>query len=120
MSEMPPLTHGQSLAVAVAELKPRLRGWLHAYAAVVSIVTGAAMIAVAAAVKGGPAGVTTSIYCATVTLLFGTSALYHRLNWKPAARRGMKRLGHPMIFGFIAGTLPPVAAPPPPPPPPTP
>ena len=110
MSETTPLTHGQSLAVAVAELKPRLRGWLHAYAAAISIATGAAMIAVAAAVKGGTAGATTSIYSATVTLLFGTSALYHRLNWRPAARRLMKRLDHSMIFVFIAGTYTPIAA----------
>jgi hemolysin III len=110
MSETTPLTHGHSLAVTVAELKPRLRGWLHAYAAAVSIATGAAMIAVAAAVKGGTAGATTSIYCATVTLLFGTSALYHRLNWRPAAKRLMKRLDHSMIFVFIAGTYTPIAA----------
>jgi len=110
MSETTPLTHGHSLAVAVAELKPRLRGWLHAYAAAISIVSGAAMIAVAAAVKGGSAGATTSIYCATVTLLFGTSALYHRLDWGPAARRLMKRLDHSMIFVFIAGTYTPIAA----------
>jgi hemolysin III len=110
MSETTPLGHGHSLAVTVAELKPRLRGWLHAYAAVVSIATGAAMIAIAAAVKGGTAGATTSVYCATVTLLFGTSALYHRLNWRPAARRLMKRLDHSMIFVFIAGTYTPIAA----------
>ena len=110
MSETTPLTHGHSLAATVAELKPRLRGWLHAYAAVISIISGAAMIAVAAAVKGGSAGATTSIYCATVTMLFGTSALYHRLDWGPAARRLMKRLDHSMIFVFIAGTYTPIAA----------
>jgi len=110
MSETTPLTHGHSLAVTVAELKPRLRGWLHAYAAAVSIASGAVMIAVAAAVKGGAAAATTSIYCATVTLLFGTSALYHRLNWRPATRRLMKRLDHSMIFVFIAGTYTPIAA----------
>jgi len=110
MSETTPLTHGHSLAVTVAELKPRLRGWLHAYAAAVSIASGAVMIAVAAAVKGGSAAATTSIYCATVTLLFGTSALYHRLNWRPATRRLMKRLDHSMIFVFIAGTYTPIAA----------
>ena len=110
MSETTPLIHGHSLAVTVAELKPRLRGWLHAYAAAVSIASGAVMIAVAAAVKGGAAAATTSIYCATVTLLFGTSALYHRLNWRPATRRLMKRLDHSMIFVFIAGTYTPIAA----------
>jgi hemolysin III len=101
---------GASFATHVAELKPRLRGWLHAYAAASSIATGAAMIAVAAAVRGGTAAAPTAIYCATVTLLFGTSALYHRLNWNPAAHRLMKRLDHSMIFVFIAGTYTPIAA----------
>jgi hemolysin III len=99
-----------ALASTVAELKPRLRGWLHAYAAAVSIATGATLIAVAAALRGGPAGSTTAIYAATVTLLFGTSALYHRINWSPSAHRVMKRLDHSMIFVFIAGTYTPIAA----------
>jgi hemolysin III len=98
-----------NLVEAVAELKPRLRGFLHTYAAAISIASGAALIAVAAALRGGPAGVTTSIYAATVTLLFGTSALYHRLNWSPRAHRIMKRLDHSMIFVFIAGTYTPIA-----------
>jgi hemolysin III len=98
------------LATAVAELRPRLRGWLHAYAAAASIITGAALVAVAAAGRGGPAGATTSVYAATVTLLFGTSALYHRLNWGPRGRAIMKRLDHSMIFVFIAGTYTPIAA----------
>lgn len=97
------------LASAVAEMKPRLRGWLHAYAAMTSIVTGAVMISVAAAVRGGAAGATTAIYCATITLLFGTSALYHRRSWSPRAHVVMKRLDHSMIFVFIAGTYTPLA-----------
>ncbi len=99
-----------AVATAVAELKPRLRGWLHAYAAAISIVSGAALVAVAAVARGGPAGATTAIYAATVTLLFGTSALYHRINWSPSAQRVMKRLDHSMIFVFIAGTYTPIAA----------
>src|ERR1700761_8090315 len=98
------------LVVAVAELKPRLRGWLHAYAAALSIASGATLIAVAAALRGGSAGATTAIYAATVTLLFGTSALYHRLAWQPRAHAVMKRLDHAMIFVFIAGTYTPIAA----------
>jgi hemolysin III len=99
-----------ALATAVAELKPRLRGWLHAYAAAISIASGAALVAVAAAMRGGPAGATTAVYAATVTMLFGTSALYHRLNWSPRAHAVMKRLDHSMIFVFIAGTYTPIAA----------
>jgi hemolysin III len=99
-----------ALATAVAELKPRLRGWLHVYAAATSIITGAVLVAVAAALRGGPAGATTAVYAATVTLLFGTSALYHRLNWGKRGRTIMKRLDHSMIFVFIAGTYTPIAA----------
>lgn len=102
-------TPTEQFAETVAELKPRLRGWFHAYAAVISIVTGAALVTVAAAVRGGPAAPTTAIYSATVTLLFGVSALYHRLDWSPRARAVMKRLDHSMIFVFIAGTYTPIA-----------
>ncbi len=42
-------------------------------------------------------------------MLFGTSALYHRLSWGPRARAIMKRLDHSMIFVFIAGTYTPIA-----------
>ncbi|WP_375499630.1 hemolysin III family protein [uncultured Jatrophihabitans sp.] len=94
---------------AVSELKPRLRGWLHAYAAVISLVSGASLVAVAAALRGGTAGAVTSVYAATVTLLFGISALYHRRSWSPKAHRVMKRLDHSMIFVFIAGTYTPLA-----------
>ncbi|MDQ2750942.1 MAG: hemolysin III family protein [Actinomycetota bacterium] len=102
--------HAAALATVVAELKPRLRGWLHAYAAAVSIGSGVVLVAVAATLRGAAAGVTTAIYAATVTLLFGTSALYHRLHWGPRAHSVMKRLDHSMIFVFIAGTYTPIAA----------
>jgi hemolysin III len=109
-TEPAPAGPAVALATAVAELKPRLRGWLHAYAAAISIASGVVLVAVAAALRGGPAGATTGIYAATVTLLFGTSALYHRVNWGPRAHSLMKRLDHSMIFIFIAGTYTPIAA----------
>jgi hemolysin III len=109
-TEPEPAGPAVALATAVAELKPRLRGWLHAYAAAISIASGVVLVAVAAALRGGPAGATTGIYAATVTLLFGTSALYHRVNWGPRAHSLMKRLDHSMIFIFIAGTYTPIAA----------
>ena len=99
----------EALVAAVAEFKPRLRGWLHAYSAAISIITGAVLVSVAAAARGGPAGATTGIYAATFTLLFGTSALYPRLSWGPGGRALMRRLDHCMIFVFIAGTYTPIA-----------
>jgi hemolysin III len=88
--------------------KPRFRGWLHLWAFVASFATGATLITLSA-LEGTRAVVGTSIYAATVSLLFGTSALYHRRTWAGRGRSVMKRLDHSMIFVFIAGTYTPFA-----------
>jgi hemolysin III len=108
-SPAPAESVGDAIADAITELKPRMRGWLHAYAAATSIASGATLVAVSAALRGSQAAWSTSVYSLTVTLLFGTSALYHRLTWSPHARSIMKRLDHSMIFVFIAGTYTPIA-----------
>src|SRR5277367_628247 len=87
-------------------LKPRLRGVLHEYGFFVSLVCGVALILAA---SDGRARVAAVIYAAAVSALFGTSALYHRVTWRPKARRWMRRLDHSMIFVMIAGTYTPVA-----------
>jgi hemolysin III len=89
-----------------APVKPRLRGVSHQYAFFVSLGCGVALILAA---SGGRARVAASIYAAAVSGLLGTSALYHRVTWRPQARRWMKRLDHTMIFVLIAGTYTPVA-----------
>jgi hemolysin III len=40
--------------------------------------------------------------------MFGTSAAYHRIAWKPRARATLKRLDHANIFVLIAGTYTPL------------
>ncbi len=89
-----------------APVKPRLRGVLHQYAFFVSVPCGAGLILAA---SGGRARVAAAIYPGAVSALLGTSALYHRVTWRPAARRWMRRLDHSMIFVLIAGTYTPVA-----------
>ena len=100
---------GDAVVRTLVEFKPRLRGWLHAYAAAISVVTGISLLAVAFALRGPHAGWPTAIYALTVTALFGTSASYHRLRWSPRGHAIMKRLDHSMIFVFIAGTYTPLA-----------
>lgn len=95
-------------ATIAGVVKPRLRGWLHFWAFVVSIATGPTLVAIAA-FEGTKATVGTAIYAFTVSLLFGTSALYHRRTWAAHGRSVMKRLDHSMIFVFIAGTYTPFA-----------
>jgi hemolysin III len=79
-------------------------------AALASIVCGSTLVTVAAVAHGSRAAVPTAVYAATVTLLFGTSALYHRLPWGVRGHGVMKRMDHSMIFVFIAGTYTPFAA----------
>ena len=93
-------------AQAVAALKPRLRGVSHQYAFFVSVVCGALLVALA---DPGRATLAAAIYATAVSGLLGTSALYHRVTWKPQARRWMRRLDHSMIFVLIAATYTPIA-----------
>ena len=50
-----------------------------------------------------------AVYAASVSGLFGVSALYHRITWPPRVRRWLRRLDHAMIFLLIAGTYTPIA-----------
>jgi hemolysin III len=93
-------------APVASPLKPKLRGVLHEYAFFVSVPCGAGLILAA---SGGRARLAAAIYALAVSALLGTSALYHRVTWRPAARRWMRRLDHSMIFVLIAGTYTPVA-----------
>jgi len=87
-------------------LKPRLRGVLHQWACAASVVFGVLVVAFA---DDGRERVAAGIYAASVTGLFGASALYHRVTWRPSVRRWMRRLDHAMIFVLIAGTYTPFA-----------
>jgi hemolysin III len=86
-------------------VKPRLRGVFHQYAFFVSLASGTLLVLLAATPR---ASVAAAIYAASVSALFGVSALYHRITWNGPARRRLRRLDHAMIFLLIAGTYTPV------------
>jgi hemolysin III len=90
--------------------KPRMRGWLHAYAFFVAVVCGIVLVSLAATRPGVAPAVSCAIYSLTVCGLFGTSALYHRRVWSQRGYQIMRRLDHSMIFVFIAGTYTPFCA----------
>jgi len=95
----------QAAADPEVRAKPRMRGVLHQYAFFVSLGTGTLLLLLAATTR---ASVAAAVYAASVSALFGTSALYHRVTWTPPVRRRMRRLDHAMIFLLIAGTYTPV------------
>ncbi len=87
--------------------KPRLRGVLHQWAFAVSLVTGIGLVLEAGSER---ARLASAVYALSVAALFGTSATYHRVNWRRiGARRWMRRLDHTMIFVLIAGSYTPFA-----------
>ena len=84
--------------------KPVLRGWLHLLWFEASLVFGTLLLT---RVHGASRIIASAIYVASVSGLFGISALYHRGNWSAAWRRRLQRLDHAMIFFLIAGTATP-------------
>ena len=87
--------------------KPRLRGVTHEWAFFISLPLGLGLVLSA---PSGRAALAAGIYALSVALLFGASALYHRISWaSEAARRWMRRVDHSMIFVLIAGTYTPFA-----------
>jgi hemolysin III len=84
--------------------RPRLRGVSHQYAFFISLVTGAILVLTAPTRR---ATLAAAVYGASVSALFGVSALFHRVTWSPGARRWMGRLDHASICLLIAGTFTP-------------
>jgi hemolysin III len=85
-------------------VKPALRGWLHVLWFAASLVTGTLLVARA---DGALRITALAIYAASVSAMFGISALYHRGNWTATWSRRLQRLDHAMIFLLIAGTATP-------------
>jgi hemolysin III len=84
--------------------KPLLRGWLHLVWFGCSLVVGPLTVMV---MSGARQLTAVGIYTASVSALFGTSAIYHRCNWSAEWLRRLQRLDHAMIFFLIAGTATP-------------
>jgi hemolysin III len=94
--------------LAIAEqtppARPRLRGVLHQAGFVAACAVGAAFVA---AVDGRRL-LAAAVFAASAAVMLGTSALYHRVTWRPRARLWMRRADHAGIYLLIAGTYTPV------------
>jgi hemolysin III len=92
------------VADGVADLKPRLRGWLHLASAPVTLAAGIVLVALSptASTRAGSA-----VYAVCSVLLFTVSAIYHRGRWSPRVDAVLRRFDHANIFLFIAGTYTP-------------
>jgi hemolysin III len=89
---------------AVAEVKPRMRGWLHAAAAPMALVAGVLLIVLSPA---GTPRIGSAVFVGCASLLFTVSAVMHRGGWSPHTEMVLTRLDHASIFLLIAGTYTP-------------
>jgi hemolysin III len=87
--------------------KPLLRGVSHQVAFFAALVAAGALVLRSRSFADAIAAL---VFGASLSLLFGTSALYHRVQWNPVARQRMRRLDHAAIFVLIAGGYTPLFA----------
>lgn len=111
MSSTPPQADADrgtidAAVAAVAAIKPRLRGWIHAGSFPLVFASGVVLVLLAPA---GEARLGSLIFAVTAAMLFGTSAVYHRGTWSDPVRSLLKRMDHSNIFLIIAGTYTPFA-----------
>jgi hemolysin III len=92
------------LREALAAVKPKLRGWLHAGTFPVAVIAGLTLVVLA---PSGTVRISAVVYTLTAAMLFGISAVYHRGHWPPRTQARLKRLDHANIFLIIAGTYTP-------------
>ena len=94
------------MIVIMERQKPLLRGTFHQ--AMFFIAVGACPPLI---IKSSNASeyVATAIYSAAVMMMFGFSALYHKIDWNKLTKKRMRKLDHIGIFMMIAGTATPLA-----------
>ncbi|MDQ3424333.1 MAG: hemolysin III family protein, partial [Actinomycetota bacterium] len=97
---------GDRLLERVDQIKPRLRGWLHAGAFPLALAAGIVLVALSPTRE---ARIGSAIFAVSALLLFGSSALFHRGRWSPRVHAVLRRLDHATIFLLIAGTYTPFA-----------
>ncbi|MBC9734914.1 hemolysin III family protein [Nocardioides sp. zg-578] len=97
---------GDSFHDTIAEIKPKLRGWLHLASAPLTLVAGIVLVALS---PDATTRVGSAVFCGTGLLLFTVSAIYHTGTWSPRTWAFLRRFDHSNIFLLIAGSYTPFA-----------
>src|ERR671920_1449261 len=95
---------GEHVREVIEEVKPRLRGWLHAATAPLALAAGVVLVVLS------PTSTTrtgSAIFAFSALALFTASATMHRGRWSPRTGLWLRRLDHCSIFLLIAGSYTP-------------
>lgn len=99
-------TIGEQVSETLADIKPKLRGWIHLLSSPLVLAAGIVLICLSPTAE---TRVGSALYVGSSLLLFGISALYHRGTWSPKVWKILNRFDHSNIFLFIAGSYTPFA-----------
>ena len=97
---------GDQVTETLAEVKPKLRGWLHLASTPLILAAGIVLISLS---PNATTRIGSALYAGSALVLFGVSALYHRGTWSPKVWQILNRFDHSNIFLFIAGSYTPFA-----------
>ncbi|MEO7943437.1 MAG: hemolysin III family protein [Marmoricola sp.] len=86
------------------EVKPKLRGWLHASTAPLALAAGIVLVALSPTLT---TRIGSAVFAFTALLLFTVSAIYHRGNWSERVWKFLRRFDHSNIYLLIAGSYTP-------------
>ena len=94
------------VADKLAEVKPKLRGWIHLATVPLALAAFIVLIALSptTATKIG-----STVFALSAVLMFTVSAVYHRGTWSPRTWAFLRRWDHANIFVLIAGSYTPFA-----------
>jgi hemolysin III len=91
-------------AELTAEVKPRLRGWLHLATAPLTLAAGIVLIWLSPTTT---TRVGSALFTGSALVLFTVSAIYHTGSWSPRVWAFLRRFDHANIFLLIAGSYTP-------------
>ena len=80
---------------------PRLRGWLHAVAAPISVLAGLLLAFLAPTTE---ARILSAAYSITVSIMFISSATFHRRQWSDAGWWRMRQVDQTAIYLLLGGS----------------
>ena len=83
----------------LVEVKPKLRGWLHAGTAPLALAAGIVLVVLS---PNASTRIGSAVFATSALVLFTVSAVYHRGTWSPRVWQFLRRFDHANIFLLIA------------------
>jgi hemolysin III len=95
---------GDQVRETLDEVKPKLRGWMHAASAPLTLAAGIVLVVLS---PNATTRIGSAVFATSALVLFTVSGIYHRGTWSPRVWLFLRRFDHANIFLLIAGSYTP-------------